>query len=69
MHFATSIIKLYKPGLVMFATSGALSFIGGEADEVRALCLHPGDELTVRVTTCCSQAWRFWVIALWIIVV
>ena len=50
-----------------FATSGALSFIGGEADEVGALCLHPGDELTV--ATCCGQARRFWVVALWVIVV
>lgn len=53
----------------MLPTSGALPFTGGEADEVRALGLHPGNELTVRVTTCCSQSWGFWVITLWIIVI
>lgn len=53
----------------MLATSGSLPLIGGEADEVGALRLYPGNELTVRVTTCCSQSWGFWVITLWIIVI
>lgn len=50
-------------------TSGALSFVGGEADEVGALRVHPGNELTVRVTTGGSQGRGFWVIALWVIVI
>ena len=53
----------------MLATSGSLSFVGGEADEVGALGLHPGNELTVLVTTCCRQGWGFWVVALRIIVI
>lgn len=53
----------------MRATSGALAFAGREADEVGALRLHPGNELTVRVTTCLCQARGFWVVAFWVVVI
>lgn len=50
-------------------TSGALTFTGGEANKVGALSLHPGNKLTIWVTSCYSQAWRFWVVAFCIVVV
>lgn len=64
-----TLVKSVSTKRLIVVTSGALSFAGGEADEVGSLRLHPGNELTVRVTTCCSQARGFWVIALWIIII
>lgn len=53
-------------------TSGALALQagggggGGKPDEVAALCLHSGDEVSVRVTASRGQRWRLWVVALWV---
>lgn len=50
-------------------TSGSLAISGSEANQVRSLGLDAGDELPVLGPAGCSDAWRLWVVGLWVVII